>query len=189
MITVPTVLARPAARRMQPVKLRKRRVKVPSRSLILPGTGAEIARDETRSGTTRHTGALRAAGRFRRVPGRGDAGRRAARAPGRDRGPDRLHGGGRGDLVRRRAGRGGGAGRHRLAHRRGVLPAALRAAAPDRAGRLARRRRGWRDRGELRRTWPGVPLVPATAHTGKYGYVFGPARPAPGRTGAGAGRG
>ena len=26
-------------------------------------------------------------------------------------------------------------------------------------------------------TWPGVPLVPATAHTGKHGYVLGPARP------------
>src|ERR1700730_18208754 len=30
---------------MRAVKLRERRVKVPSRSLILPGTGAEIARE------------------------------------------------------------------------------------------------------------------------------------------------
>src|SRR5260370_25813403 len=130
-ITVPTLLAGPTGRRMQAVKLRERCVKVPSRSLILPGTGAEIARDETRSPSflglrrraTRHTGALRGAGRFRRAPGRGDRGRRAARAPGRDPRPDRLHGGGRSGVVRGRAGRGGGAGRPRPAHPPGGPPA------------------------------------------------------------------
>ena len=127
--------------------------------------------------TARHTGALRAAGRLRRVPGRGHGGRRAARPAGRDWRADRLRGGGRSDVVCGRAGRVGPAGRHRLAHRRRVLPPALRAAAADRDGRRACRRRGRRDVTGLRRPRPGVPLVRPTAHTGKHGYVYGYARP------------
>src|SRR5580704_15168035 len=158
---------------MRSVKLSELGVKVPSRTLKLPGSAAEIARDETRSRTACDTGALRAAGRLSHVPGRGHRGRRTARPPARDRGADLLRGGRRGHVVRRRATRVGPAGWHRLAHRDRVLPAALRAVAADRAGRRPRGRRHRRERAGRRRSWPGVPLVLATTHTGKHGYVYG----------------
>ena len=164
---------------MRAVKFSELGVKVPLGPLILAGTAAEIARDDSRSATARDTGALRVAGRLRHVPGRGHRGRRPAWPPGRDRGADRLRGGRRGDVVRRRAGRVGPAGRHRLAHRGGVLPAALRAAAADGTGGGPRGHRDRRERAGRRWSWPGVPLVLAATHAGKHGYVYGHASPPP----------
>jgi hypothetical protein len=52
---------------MRPVKLARPAVKVPSRTLILPGSGAEIGRDDGWPQTARDIGAVRVAGELRHV--------------------------------------------------------------------------------------------------------------------------
>src|ERR1700689_4194219 len=101
MITTSTLLGPLTRRRMRAVKLAGRSVKVPSRKLISPGKAAEIARDDSSPRTTDDSGALRAAGQLRHVPGRRHGGGRAARPPAGHRGADRLRDDRLRDLLRR----------------------------------------------------------------------------------------
>src|SRR5450755_3477929 len=92
---------------MQPVKLADLGVKVPSRTLILPASGAEIARDDDSwLDSAPDTGALRAAGQLRHVPGRRHGRGRATRPTRGHRGAVRLRGDRRDHVIRRRADRG-----------------------------------------------------------------------------------
>ena len=165
---------------MRPVKLSDLGVKVPSRTLKSPGGGAEIAREMRKSSALHAVPApyalpvgfamflavgTVAAGLHGRLPATGVLIACAAVAGG--------------DVVRGRADRVGPAGRHRLAHHGRILPAALRAAAADRAGRRPCGHRHRRERAGRRRSRPGVPLVRPTAHTGKHGYEYGHASAPP----------